>query len=574
MSKTTKLAIQIVSVALVVLLVNFIGSKKFLRVDLTEEKIHSLSAKTIEILENDSLIRDELRFEVYLEGDLPPQLRKLQLALKEKLSELKAYGGANIYFEFIDPAEDEVRKNEVYKQLYDFGLQPTKVSSLVGGTKTDNLLFGGIILRTVDNKNIPIQILIPSNLDPNSGIAIPVPVDVIPVEAIINDLEYLLLEGIYKAVNPNRKKIGFLQGHGELTEIERYDVTYELSKFHAVEDVVIGGKINALKSFDALIIAKPILPISEKDKYLIDQFIMNGGKVAWLIDPVDVNTDSLNLTEQTFGLERNLNDIDEQLFTYGVRLNNDLVIDVNSSKIPLGGKLYKWYYYPLIDSWRIKNLIVDNVNPIRLKYASTLELLKNKEITKTPLLLTSEKSVTYKVPIRINYQTIGLKEDVVKYNAQPNRIVATFLSGKFKSSFRNRLTQNFLKNAPIKHKDESVENKMLVISDGDIINAEVDSFQNRKGKMIVRPLNINFDRYDRSVTFGNKEFFVNAMESLMGIEDLIPLRSKTITLRPLNKGKVKAERGFWKAINVFIPIFVILLFGLLYNYLRRRKFSK
>lgn len=574
MSKTTKLAIQIVSVALVVLLVNFIGSKKFLRVDLTEEKIHSLSAKTIEILENDSLIRDELRFEVYLEGDLPPQLRKLQLALKEKLSELKAYGGANIYFEFIDPAEDEVRKNEVYKQLYDFGLQPTKVSSLVGGTKTDNLLFGGIILRTVDNKNIPIQILIPSNLDPNSGIAIPVPVDVIPVEAIINDLEYLLLEGIYKAVNPNRKKIGFLQGHGELTEIERYDVTYELSKFHAVEDVVIGGKINALKSFDALIIAKPILPISEKDKYLIDQFIMNGGKVAWLIDPVDVNTDSLNLTEQTFGLERNLNDIDEQLFNYGVRLNNDLVIDINSSKIPLGGKLYKWYYYPLIDSWRIKNLIVDNVNPIRLKYASTLELLKNKEITKTPLLLTSEKSVTYKVPVRINYQTIGLKEDVVKYNAQPNRIVAAFLSGKFKSSFRNRLTQNFLKNAPIKHKDESVENKMLVISDGDIINAEVDSFQNRKGKMIVRPLNINFDRYDRSVTFGNKEFFVNAMESLMGVEDLIPLRSKTITLRPLNKGKVKAERGFWKAINVFIPIFVILLFGLLYNYLRRRKFAK
>ena len=144
MSGTTKLGVQILAVAMVVLLVNYIGSKKFFRVDLTEEKIHSLSDKTIEILENDSLISDELRFEVYLEGDLPPELRKLQSALQEKLSELKAFGGANIYYEFIDPAEDETRKNEVYTQLYEFGLKPTKVTSIVGGTKKDNLLFGGL----------------------------------------------------------------------------------------------------------------------------------------------------------------------------------------------------------------------------------------------------------------------------------------------------------------------------------------------------------------------------------------------------------------------------------------------
>lgn len=573
MGQRTKFAIQIVAVAVVIILVNFIGSKKFLRMDLTEEKIHSLSEKTIEILQNDSLIKDELRFEVYLEGDLPPELRKLQLALKEKLSELKAYGGSNIYFEFIDPAKDETQKQKVYEQIFEFGLRPTKVSSLVGGSKTDQMVWGGIILRTVGNNNIPIQIMIPSNVDPKTQTAIPVFADRIPIEPIINDLEYLLLEGIYKAVNPNRKKIGFLQGHGELTEAQRFDVTDELKKFHAVDDVVVGGKLDALKGYDALIVAKPTKPISEKDKYLIDQFIMKGGKVAWLIDPVVVDTDSLQIMDQTFGLERNLNLIDEQLFTYGVRLNKDLVIDINSAKIRLGSELYNWFYYPTIDSWRIKNPIVDNVNPIRLKYASTLDLLQNKEITKVPLLMTSEKSVTYKVPVRINYQMIGLKEEVVKYNAQPNQIVAVMLSGKFKSNFINRLTDNFVKNSPVKFIKESVENTMLVISDGDIINAPVDSFENSRGEMIIRPMRINLDRDDRAAFYGNKEFFVNAMEGLMGINDLIPLRSKTITLRPLNKTKVAKERKMWNAINVFIPMLIILVFGGIYTYLRRRKFS-
>lgn len=573
MGQRTKFAIQIVAVAVVIILVNFIGSKKFLRMDLTEEKIHSLSEKTIEILQNDSLIKDELRFEVYLEGDLPPELRKLQLALKEKLSELKAYGGSNIYFEFIDPAKDETQKQKVYEQIFEFGLRPTKVSSLVGGSKTDQMVWGGIILRTVGNNNIPIQIMIPSNVDPKTQTAIPVFADRIPIEPIINDLEYLLLEGIYKAVNPNRKKIGFLQGHGELTEAQRFDVTDELKKFHAVDDVVVGGKLDALKGYDALIVAKPTKPISEKDKYLIDQFIMKGGKVAWLIDPVVVDTDSLQIMDQTFGLERNLNLIDEQLFTYGVRLNKDLVIDINSAKIRLGSELYNWFYYPTIDSWRIKNPIVDNVNPIRLKYASTLDLLQNKEITKVPLLMTSEKSVTYKVPVRINYQMIGLKEEVVKYNAQPNQIVAVMLSGRFKSNFINRLTDNFVKNSPVKFIKESVENTMLVISDGDIINAPVDSFENSRGEMIIRPMRINLDRDDRAAFYGNKEFFVNAMEGLMGINDLIPLRSKTITLRPLNKTKVAKERKMWNAINVFIPMLIILVFGGIYAYLRRRKFS-
>ena len=300
---------------------------------------------------------------------------------------------------------------------------------------------------------------------------------------------------------------------------------------------------------------------------------MKGGKVAWLIDPVVVDTDSLQILDQTFGLERNLNLIDEQLFTYGVRLNKDLVIDINSAKIRLGSELYNWFYYPTIDSWRIKNPIVDNVNPIRLKYASTLDLLQNKEITKVPLLMTSEKSVTYKVPVRINYQMIGLKEEVVKYNAQPNQIVAVMLSGKFKSNFINRLTDNFVKNSPVKFIKESVENTMLVISDGDIINAPVDSFENSRGEMIIRPMRINLDRDDRAAFYGNKEFFVNAMEGLMGINDLIPLRSKTITLRPLNKTKVVKERKMWNAINVFIPMLIILVFGGIYTYLRRRKFS-
>ena len=323
----SKIIINILAVIIIIVLINFIGSYKFFRKDLTEEKIHSLSTSTIDILENDSLFSDELRFEIYLQGDLPPELRKLQLAIKEKLNEFKAYAGSKIYYEFIDPAHDENRKNEVYQQLYKFGLQPTKITTFAGGTKKDMLVFGGILLRTTNNKNIPIQLIPGSIIDPNSKSAIPVSIDRIPVEESIKDLEYSLLEGIYKAVNPNRKKIGFVQGHGELTAAQRFDVTNELQKFHEVQDVVISGKIKALNSFDAIVIAKPSLPISEKDKYLIDQFIMNGGKVAWLIDPIKMSLDSLKMNQQTMGMKRNLNDIDQQLFTYGVRLNNDLLID-------------------------------------------------------------------------------------------------------------------------------------------------------------------------------------------------------------------------------------------------------
>jgi len=201
-------------------------------------------------------------------------------------------------------------------------------------------------------------------------------------------------------------------------------------------------------------------------------------------------------------------------------------------------------------------------------------LLKTENVVKTPLLQSSENAMTYKVPVRVNYQMINLKPEALKYNSQPYQVVAAMLSGTFKSSFRNRLTDSYFKNTPIKHKNESVKNSMLVISDGDIIHGEVDSFPNNKGVMIVRPMNINYDRYDRSATFGNKEFFVNAMENLMGIDDLIPLRSKTITLRPLDKTKVKKDRTFWKAINVFVPIFVMVVFGLIYHYLRRRKFAR
>ena len=569
-----KISFQILAVAIIIILVNFIGSYKFFRKDLTEEKIHSLSQTTIDILENDSLFSDELRFEVYLQGDLPPELRKLQLAIKEKLNEFRAYAGSKIYYEFIDPAKDETAKREVYQQLYKFGLQPTKITTFSGGTKKDMLVFGGILLRTTDNKNIPIQLIPGSIIDPNSKSAIPVSIDRIPIQESIKDLEYWLLEGVYKAVNPNRKKIGFVQGHGELTQAERFDVTTELQKFHEVQDVVIGGRIKALNSFDAIVIAKPTLPISEKDKYLIDQFIMNGGKVAWLIDPVKINLDSLKMNQQTKGIKRNLNDIDQQLFTYGVRLNNDLLIDVNSSKLFLGGKLYRWYYFPLIDSWRIKHPIMNNLNPIRLQYSSTLELLKTPEITKIPLLVSSEKSVTYKIPVRVNYQMIGLKEDIVKHNANPNRVIATMLKGKFKSNYRNRMTDYFAKNSPIKHMDIGVKNKMLVIADGDIIRADVDTIKSYQGKIQVRPRNVNYDKYDRSIIFGNKEFFVNAMEDLMGITDLIPLRSKTITLRPLNKDKVKKERNFWKAINVLVPVLIILFFGLIYNLIRKRRFSR
>jgi ABC-2 type transport system permease protein len=560
--------IQVSAFLVIIVLINVISSFKFGRFDLTEEKIHSLSPKTIEILQSDSLIKDELRFEIYLEGDFPPELRKLQLAIKEKLNEFKAYAGDKIYYEFINPSENENAKDEVYKQLYDYKLFPTLMSTFSSDSKKDMLVFGGILIRTTNNVVIPIQLLQPTR----GKQAVQIPIS--EIENTINDLEYSLLEGIYKVVNPNRKKIGFLQGHGELTAIERSDVTYELSKFHAVDDVTLDGKYKALDRYDALVIAKPTQPISDKDQYIIDQFIMKGGKVAWLIDPVEVNRDTLLMLGQTFGLERKLNNIDGQIFTYGVRLNKDLLVDVNSAYLYFeGGKSRKnWFYYPLIDSWRIKNKVVDNLDPIRLEYASSLDILTNEEVKKTPLLITSDKTMKYSIPVRINYQMIQLDSSAFMYNAKPYQNVAVELEGEFTSYFKNRLTENFTNNPLFKHTDKSGHNKMLVIGDGDIIRNEVDSIQNVRGEIRAIPFSLGRDRYDYRIKYGNKEFFVNAMESLLGIDDLIPLRSKTITLRPLNKGKIAAERSFWRTVNIGFPIFLIVIYGLIHAVIRKKRF--
>lgn len=566
--KKTGGIISVIAVLIIVVLINVVSSFKFGRLDLTEEKIHSLSDKTIALLENDSVITDELKFEIYLDGeDLPPELRKLQLAIKEKLNEFRAYGGNKIYYEFINPSEDQERKNEVHAQIQEQGLYPTIISTFGNDSKKDMIVFGGIIIRSTTNNIAPVQILQPSF----RPVQIPTP----DIEKAINDIEYYLLEGIYKVTAPERKRIGFLQGHGELTEMERIDVTYELSKFHVVEDVKINEKFKALDKLDALVIAKPTQPISDKDQYIIDQFIMRGGKVAWLIDPVDVTIDSLISTGQTIGLERNLNKIDRQIFSYGARINKDLVIDANSAYLYFqqGSQREKWFYYPLIDTWREKNPIVNNVDPIKLEYASTIDLLKNEGIKKTPLLITSDLSLKYNVPVRINYQMIKLDTTAIKYSAKPYQIMAAMLEGQFDSYFKNRLTDNFVSNPLFKHEDKSKETKMLVIGDGDLIRNDVDSIKNARGQLVARPLNINRDRYDYRIKYGNRVFFVNAIESMLGITDLMPLRSKSITLRPLDQGKIAKDKGYWQMLNVVLPILIVIAFGMLHFFMRKRRFA-
>lgn len=551
------------------LLVNYIGSFKFGRIDLTEEKIHSLSPKTLEVLSSDSLIKDELKFEVYLTGDLPPELRKLKLAIKEKLDEFRAYGGDKIYYEFINPSDNSDTEEDVKKQLQEQGLQPTIISTFSDDSKKDMIVFGGIMLRS-PTKPLPepIQLLQPSFR--------PVQVPVNAINEIINNLEYSLLEGIYKVTTPSRKRIGFLKGHGELQGAEIADITYELSKFHVVEELSIDGKIKALDKLDALVIAKPTMPIPDKDQFIIDQFIMNGGKVAWLIDPVDVSLDSLYMRGESIGLAYELNGIEKQIFNYGVRVNKDLVIDANSAYLYLkqGTERYNWFYYPWIKTDIVDNLIVNNVDPILFRYTSSIDILKNEEVKTTPLLYSSELSMTYKIPVRINFNMLSVEPEMIANAATPHRLLAVMLEGDFNSYFRNRMSERFANESGYTPKNRIENSKMLVISDGDLIRNEVDSIPNRQGQNIARPLNLNRDRFDSRINFGNREFFVNAIESLLGTEDLIPLRSKSITQRPLNPTKIKADKRYWQMLNVVMPVLVVLIFGMFYFMYRKRKYAK
>lgn len=564
---------NLITLLAIIVLLNYVGSFVFHRFDLTSEKRYSLSEQTITTAEN---LEDVVYFKIYLESkDFTPELKRLRDATYEMMEELKAYGGSNIEYEFIDPNEnpDQKSRDEFHQQLYKKGLRPTDLQTVDEDGQSRKTIWPWAIL-SYRGKELPVELL-QSQL---GGVAESM------VNSSIENLEYELANGIKTISSGHVKIIGFIEGHGELDKYETGDIANELSKFYRVDRVRIDGKLSQLteriidsastyvkNKYDLIIIAKPDSTFTEKDKFIIDQHIMYGGKVLWLIDPVFASMDSLMGENITMAIRQETN-LDDQLFKYGARINANLIQDLQSTKIPVVAgfsgnqpqyKFFNWYFFPLLNS--TQHPISKNLNLTKGEFTSTIDTVGSSEIKKTILLTTSAKTKTVNTPTRISLGILRFDPNPAQFN-EPNQSVAVLLEGKFESVFNGRIPDNIENSKEIKFKPKSDDNKMIVISDGDIIK----NFVNRETKQIM-PL--GYDRYTREF-YGNKDFIMNCINYLCEDSGMMTARNRSFKIRLLDKVKVKAEKTKWQFINTIIPLLLLVAFGFIWNFIRKKKFTK
>ena len=568
---------QLISFAItlvIVIVVNIIASFIYTRFDLTSEKRYTLTKTSKEILKN---LDDYVYFRVYLEGDFPAGFKKLRKETKEMLDEFRAYSKF-VDYEFINPSEsnDAAERNETYKLLYQSGLNPTELS-IQSKDGAQQLVIWPCALVSYQEKEIPLDLL-DTQLGKSSQDAL---------NNSAQNLEYKFITAIKDLAQEKKPSVAFIEGHGELNENEVYDITQSLSKKYNVKRIALDEKISALTRrtkavdsstiikpiYDAIIIAKPTQAFSEKDKFIIDQYIMYGGKVLWLVDPVFATMDSLQNAESTMGNTLNIN-LDDMFFKYGVKLNKNLLLDYNSAAIALrtgqmGGQAqieyFRWFYFPLLSS-ASNNNIVKNINPIKADFISSIDpVISDSDVQKIPLLKTSDYTKISSAPVFISLSMLRQSPDQRMFS-QKGQNTAYLLKGEFESLYANRMTTGIIESEEIGFKTSSEPTSMIVVADGDIIR---NQFHIPKGY----PLPLGFDQYTQ-ITYGNKDFIENAVSYLVDGEGLIGIRSRELKIRLLDMNKVNDNTLLWQFVNVIVPSLLVVIFGFVLSIIRKRKYSR
>ena len=560
----------------IIIVINVIGSFVFTRFDLTSEKRYTLSDTTKDILKN---LDDYVYFKVYLEGEFPAGFKKLRRETKEMLDEFRAYS-KYIDYEFINPTEgsDPAEINDNYKVLYQSGLNPTYLTdqSSDGSTK-QMVIWPGALVSYHNDTEIAIDLL-ENQMGQSSEMAL---------NASMQNLEFRLVDVIKKVTRFKKPDIAFIEGHGELTETEVYDITQTLKQSYNVTRGEINGRVDALMrrsepdskgeiktylNYDAIVIAKPTEPFSEKDKFLIDQYIMHGGKVLWLVEPVLATMDSLTSQESTIGVDLDLN-LEDMLFKYGVRLNHNLLLDLNCAALPIRTgqvagqaqlEFYRWFYFPLAQA-ASNHPMVRNMNAIKLDFVSSIDATSSVgAIVKTPLLKTSDYTKISGTPVFISLAMLRQTPDKRMFPSRGQN-VAYLLKGTFPSLYANRISYEIEESEEMQFMDESVPTAMIVVADGDIIRNQIDIKRRT-------PLPLGYDQYTEN-TYGNKEFIENAISYLVDGEGLIDIRSREFKIRLLDPQKKVNQRLRWQIVNILVPIGMVILFGMLMAFIRKKKYQ-
>lgn len=555
-SKRTGDLLLLANGLVLLVLINILASQYFFRLDLTEEKRFSIKDQTKQVLRE---LDDKVYVEVYLEGELNAGFRRLQKSIRETLEEFRIYSDDKVQFVFVDPstAMSQKARNEYMQELMQKGIVPTNVVDSKDGQVSERIVFPGALI-SYGGFESGVNLLKGNN-------AAGTPEE--KINGSVEGVEYELANAIYKMTNMDRKRIGLISGHGELDSLEIASLNNALLEVYSVVKVDISKK-KSLERYDALIIAKPTGSYSESDKYKLDQYIMHGGKVLFLIDKLEASMDSAS-QEGYFAFPYTTN-LDDQLFKYGIRLNLDLVEDGQSGKYPVitgevDGKaqlqLMNWPFFPLINRYA-DHAITRNLDAVVTRFISTVDTVKATGIRKTPLLFTSQYSrkISAPVPVNINEVRKNLKKEDFTLSYLP---IGYLLEGKFTSLYKNRFMPQGADQEAFM--EEGVATRLIVIADGDLARNDVNP---RTGQ----PQQLGFDPFSK-YTFANQELLLNAVNYLVNGEGLIVARNKEVKIRPLDKEKIRMERTKWQVINIALPLILLLLYGIVRSFLRKRKYA-
>ena len=564
--------LQLVLGLVLILFFNIVGYYIFARLDLTSEKRYTLSKSTKKMLKS---VDDVVFIRCYLEGEIPADYKRLRNETKEMINQFRSYN-PNIEFEFRNPNDfkDKKEQAEFYQRLFEMGFQPILKTSQQKDGQVRQYMFPYLEITHKGEKKI-VSLISTKGTGEESII-----------NSSVQNLEYNIYNGIRSLMTTSKDRVAIIRGHGEWELASIWDFITGINEFYAVDTLTINERINALterqydsvknnvtmrNKYKALVIAKPLSVFSYKDLYILDQFVMHGGRILWLVDPLLCSMDSLQANPETFAVT-NYTGVEDPLFKYGVRLNTNLVMDMQAAKVPIKTGVYgdntpqfsffPWNFFPVV-SPNPNHIITSKVNPVKLEFVSSIDTIQN-NITKTPLLVSSANSRIMNTPAIISLEMLKQKQDPRLFN-MPNLNLAMLLEGKFTSAFKNRLSPEMETNQEIAFKDEcDTINAMIVVADGDIIRNDFTS-----GQMLP----LGYDKYTKEM-FGNKEFLINALNYLTDDHDMIPLRSREVLMRKLDQARVEREKLNWQVVNVGIPIIFIMVIGVIISFIRKRKYVK
>ncbi len=584
----------------VVVLLNIIGAFVYSRIDMTEDERFSLNQGTIDFLDklgtHNSKLKDQnaakinrIYIKVYLSGALPAELKRFKNSIEDKLIEFKEIAGDRIEYEFIDPSVgSDADKKALGIKLYNNaqGIMPLDIIYEKDGSQIQQTLWPGAEIDYGGVTKDYIQFLPGSPLGQPTGLK-----DYLSgtnIQNSINNLEYMLVTGIRRVVQSEKPRIAFIQGHGELRFPETMRVRKLLEDYYTVEDITLNDSIAALDGVKGVVIARPRTAYSQKDLFIIDQFLMKGGRLMCFFDKLTFPNDTLMMRGTVHTTRTNLG-IDRLLFDYGLNVQDNYVMDVRCGPIVMPyaqQNLAPWFYY--VAASPTKHAISRNIEPVMLRYASKVELRLSDQWVATPILTSSTNATVSPTAPLIS---LGLP---MNYGKNPvlapdptfegNKVcVAGMVEGKFESHFKNRIIDAYAKNKDARFEEKSTkEGKVLVVGNGSFIANYYDSMPNKQGKMQYRPIGFNNLKYDevlaqmrmQPIYFGNQEFFQNLVDYMMDDNSVLDIRSKQIDIHPIDKEKVKEKGTMYQLVNMIVPSALVLLLAILLFFLRKRKYAR